>query len=143
MPFNPTPQDENSASFRRYVKGGDAFKDSPNANALLRQPTLQNYKIHRRVQLRNPTFSVILSLFCEEFNYLRPDDSLPFCMQLAPSAPSGSTTEPDLQQTKKPLRKSKRFLGGDGGNRTRVRKIRLSNLYEHSQLFRFVRLQVN
>jgi len=43
----------------------------------------------------------------------------------------------------KPLGKSKRFLGGDGGNRTRVRKIRLSNFYEHSQLFRFVRLQIN
>jgi len=53
-------------------------------------------------------------------------------------------TEPDLQLLKtKPLGKSKRFLGGDGGNRTRVRKIRLSNLYEHSQLFRFVRLQIN
>ena len=38
---------------------------------------------------------------------------------------------------------SERFLGGDGGNRTRVRKIRPSDLYEHSQLFRFVRLQVN
>ncbi len=35
------------------------------------------------------------------------------------------------------------ILGGDGGSRTRVRKIRLSNLYEHSQLFRFVRLQIN
>ena len=35
------------------------------------------------------------------------------------------------------------FVGGDGGNRTRVRKIRPSDLYEHSQLFRFVRLQVN
>ena len=36
-----------------------------------------------------------------------------------------------------------RFLGGDGGNRTRVRKNRPLNLYERSRLFSVIRLQVN